>query len=211
MPSVPHELLVHIAREHPDVVLDLAPDLAAAILGDAEEISRDTTTLSELQPAEYGADAVLIGRIAAGEHAIGALIVEVQLATDEDKLFSWPLYIAGLRGRLRCPVALLVITLDDSLLGACDHLDEGRARFDADLVFAVLGDATRRELEAMMDIEHYEFQSEFMKRLTARATEVGIARGREEGRERVARKAVRAPCSRCSRRGGSSCRPTCAT
>jgi hypothetical protein len=33
-----------------------------------------------------------------------AVIVEVQGRDDEDKPYSWPFYLMGLRHRLRCPV-----------------------------------------------------------------------------------------------------------
>jgi hypothetical protein len=38
------------------------------------------------------------------------VIVEVQLRKDRDKLRAWPLYVAALRARLRCPAVLLVVT-----------------------------------------------------------------------------------------------------
>jgi len=50
---------------------------------------------------------------ASSETPASALVVEVQLHVDDDKRFVWPLYVAGLRARLRCPVALVVLTLDD--------------------------------------------------------------------------------------------------
>jgi hypothetical protein len=37
------------------------------------------------------------------------VIAEVQLAIDDDKRFSWPLYVAAARASLRCPVTLLVL------------------------------------------------------------------------------------------------------
>jgi hypothetical protein len=43
------------------------------------------------------------------------VIVEVQLGCDEDKPFAWPAYIANLRARHRCPVCLLVITIEDAV------------------------------------------------------------------------------------------------
>ncbi|MBI4705674.1 MAG: hypothetical protein HY744_31670 [Deltaproteobacteria bacterium] len=58
------------------------------------------------EPAEYRADLVVL--LLDGKPVL-AIIVEVQLAPDEDKRLSWPLYLAGLRARLRCPVCLLVV------------------------------------------------------------------------------------------------------
>jgi hypothetical protein len=43
------------------------------------------------------------------------LVVEVQLARDTDKRWSWPVYLAGLRARLRCDVALLVVSPEASV------------------------------------------------------------------------------------------------
>jgi hypothetical protein len=40
------------------------------------------------------------------------IVVEVQLNRDDDKGFVWPVYIATLRNRIRCPVCLLVVASD---------------------------------------------------------------------------------------------------
>jgi hypothetical protein len=43
------------------------------------------------------------------------IIVEVQLHCDDDKPYSWPVYAAGLRARIRCPVCLLVVTVHEAV------------------------------------------------------------------------------------------------
>ena len=43
------------------------------------------------------------------------VIVEVQLACDEDKPYAWPAYVANLRARHRCPVCLLVLTIEEAV------------------------------------------------------------------------------------------------
>ena len=43
------------------------------------------------------------------------MIVEVQLQEDNDKLLAWPVYVAALRARLRCPAVLLVLTRDPAI------------------------------------------------------------------------------------------------
>ncbi|MGV9781287.1 hypothetical protein [Nocardia farcinica] len=63
-----------------------------------------------LAPTEYYADAVLAFR--RGGDTVLAVVVEIQLRRDGDKLWSWPVYTASLRARLRCPVLLLVICPD---------------------------------------------------------------------------------------------------
>ena len=37
------------------------------------------------------------------------------MSVDEDKQYAWPAYVANLRARIRCPVHLLVITLEESV------------------------------------------------------------------------------------------------
>jgi hypothetical protein len=44
-----------------------------------------------------------------------SVIVEVQLGRDDDKPYVWPAYISNLRARHRCPVCLLVITIEDAV------------------------------------------------------------------------------------------------
>lgn len=59
-------------------------------------------------------------------------------------------------------------------LAASAKLDEHRAAFYGDIVFAYTNEATRKLLEAMMGLENYGFQSDFAKRF--------VAEGRVEGR-----------------------------
>lgn len=117
LPSVRHELLVQILRDHPQVVGELLRRARGSVADVDDELLAVPSSISELQPAEFRADLVLRRRGATG----GALVVEVQLRVDEDKRFSWPLYVAGLRERLRRPVTLVVLTLDeDNRAMVCD-------------------------------------------------------------------------------------------
>jgi hypothetical protein len=45
----------------------------------------------------------------------GALGAKVQLSVDSRKRFVWPAYVAHLRARLQCTVALLVVTADETV------------------------------------------------------------------------------------------------
>jgi hypothetical protein len=68
-----------------------------------------------LRPStEYRADSVHVLHGHDGG-AITAIIVEVQLDQDDDKLRTWPVYVAALRAQLRCPEMLLVITRDAAI------------------------------------------------------------------------------------------------
>jgi len=69
----------------------------------------EDSTLSQAVPVERYADLVI--ELEADQPAFG-IVVEVQLSTDPDKHYSWPLYAATLRSRLRAPVCVLVVTAD---------------------------------------------------------------------------------------------------
>jgi hypothetical protein len=75
-------------------------------------IRLDSADLTEIQPAEYRADMVVL--LALDEPVLG-IVVEVQLSRDEDKSYVWPAYVFNLRSRLRCPAWLLVIAPDDAI------------------------------------------------------------------------------------------------
>lgn len=90
----------------------LAPELlevCARIMIDHDHTGVTSIDLSQVVSTEYRADAVI--ELRGGDHAlVAAVIVEVQLNRDPDKEYSWPLYVAALRSKLRCPATLLVLT-----------------------------------------------------------------------------------------------------
>lgn len=110
MPSHLHESLVYLFRNR--------PTLAAALLRDALHVNLprhtqariESADLTNIQPTEYRADLVAV--LIENAPVLG-IIVEVQLSVDERKRYVWPVYVASLRARLKCPVCLLVITLDE--------------------------------------------------------------------------------------------------
>jgi uncharacterized protein DUF4351 len=113
MPSTEHEFPLLLFRNQPT----LAADLVGRALGvslpryhDGQVISAD---LTDIQPAEYRADMVI--QLSRGATTVYAIIVEVQLSVDHRKRFTWPAYVAHLRARLECPVALLVVTADKAV------------------------------------------------------------------------------------------------
>lgn len=65
--------------------------------------------LSQVANAEYRADAAI--RLT-GDTLDLLLIVEIQLRKDAAKRFVWPAYLGVAHAQHRCPVGLLVITLD---------------------------------------------------------------------------------------------------
>jgi hypothetical protein len=77
----------------------------------------DAGELPDLRPTEYRADAVVV--LAVADTPVLAVVVEVQLRRDHDKRWSWPVYLATLRARLRCPTVLLVVCVDTATAGWC--------------------------------------------------------------------------------------------
>ena len=111
MPSQLHEVLLQLFRNRPALAPELLRDALHQELPSYTEARIDSADLSEVQPAEYRADLVVL--LLDGVPVFG-IVVEVQLSPDERKQYVWPAYVAGLRARLECPVSLLVITADDA-------------------------------------------------------------------------------------------------
>jgi hypothetical protein len=113
VPSFDHEILVELFRNRPRLAAELLRECAQVEIRGAtfEDGSSD---LSQIVPVSYLADTVAIARDL-DRVPIGAVIVEIQRAADDDKRWSWPVYVAALRARMRCPVTLLVLVPDDGV------------------------------------------------------------------------------------------------
>lgn len=124
-----------MVRRRPGLVAELLGVLGCP-LPDHESARIDAGDLTELVPTEYRADAVVVLR--QSERPVLGVIVEVQLARDSDKRWTWPVYVSTLRARLRCPVMLLVLCPDDGVAMWCGRrIDLGHP--GAHLVPLVLG------------------------------------------------------------------------
>ncbi|HVW70845.1 MAG TPA: DUF4351 domain-containing protein [Steroidobacteraceae bacterium] len=112
MPSYLHELLLLLFRNRSESAADLLRKLDVE-LPEHDGVRAEPSDLSDLQPAAYRADLVFF--LMRGPQRVLGIIVEVQLGRDEDKPYVWPAYIANLRVRHRCPVCLLIITIDEAV------------------------------------------------------------------------------------------------
>lgn len=70
---------------------------------------------------EFRADAVVVLRDGETGGPVMAVIVEVQRRRDGGKRWSWPMYVAALRARLRCPVVLLILCPDRRVSAWCSQ------------------------------------------------------------------------------------------
>jgi hypothetical protein len=76
-----------------------------------------STDLTEIQPAEYRADVVVV--LLDRDIPVRIVIVEVQLAVDARKRLSWPAYVTVSRAIHGCPADLLVVAPDPNVARWC--------------------------------------------------------------------------------------------
>ena len=76
------------------------------------EVRIDSADLTEVKPAEYHADLVVL--LLDGVPVYG-IVIEAQLSRDQRKRFVWPVYASSLRARLELPVSLLVVAPDEAI------------------------------------------------------------------------------------------------
>lgn len=135
MPSRLHEDLLCLFQNRPALAVELAREALHAELPDYSEVRVDSANLSDLRPTEYRADLVVLLRqkdLEQGvEDVVHGIVVEVQLNRDVDKSFAWPAYVCNLRSRIRCPVCLLVVTVNPDVARWAGHWIElgGENRF----------------------------------------------------------------------------------
>jgi Domain of unknown function (DUF4351) len=112
MPSYLHELLLLLFQKRSASAADLLRELDVQ-LPEYDNVCIESSDLNHLRPAEYAADLVLF--LLRESNKVLGIIVEVQLGRDEDKPYTWPAYVANLRARHRCPVCLLIVTVEESV------------------------------------------------------------------------------------------------
>ena len=117
MPSMTHEILVDLFKNRPSLAAEILAEVLGVPLPAYTQARLAATDLTEIQPAEYRADAVVV--LLDRDTPVRVIIVEVQLATDPRKRFSWPAYVTVSRAIHGCPADLLVVAPDPLLAGWC--------------------------------------------------------------------------------------------
>jgi hypothetical protein len=107
MPSLLHEALVTLFRNRPELAPELLRNALSVELPAYTEARVESAELTQIVPPGYHADLVVL--LINGQPVL-AIVLEVQLGTDERKRFTWPLYVVALRARLECPACVLVVT-----------------------------------------------------------------------------------------------------
>src|SRR5579864_3698920 len=110
MISMAHEVLVDLFKNRPALGAELLAEGLGVAVPSYTEARLASIDLTQIQPAEYRADVVVL--LLHGDLPVSVLIVEVQLGIDPRKRYSWPEYTMGSRAAHRCPVGLLVVAPD---------------------------------------------------------------------------------------------------
>ncbi|WP_438014445.1 DUF4351 domain-containing protein [Sorangium sp. So ce315] len=112
-----HEILVDLFKNRPSLAAELLVEALGVPLPPYSGARLTSIDLTDIQPAEYRADLVVV--LLDGDAPIWVLIVEVQLGIDPRKRFSWPDYAMGARAAHRCQVGLLVVAPDPGVAAWC--------------------------------------------------------------------------------------------
>jgi hypothetical protein len=112
-----HEVLVDLFKNRPELGPELLTEALGVTLPSYSEARVVSIDLTQIRPTEYRADVVVL-LLDAGV-PISVVIVEVQLAVDDDKRFTWPEYLMGARARYRCPAGLLVVAPQPEVAAWC--------------------------------------------------------------------------------------------
>lgn len=128
MPSIPHEAPIELLRINPRLAVVLLRSLGVPV-PEGATATLAPTDLSSTVPAELRADAVVL--LSGADGAKLAVIVEVQLRYDKDKLYSWPAYLTQVRAAHRCPAVLLVICPGTATARRCrESISTGHPGFE---------------------------------------------------------------------------------
>jgi hypothetical protein len=109
--SATHEGIALLFRERPELALELLAGVAEVESFDWKASKIEDSTLPQSAPA-HRPDLVSSFFDARGRRLV-AVIIEVQRGIDADKGWTWPLYWASVRARLRCRVVLLVVATSE--------------------------------------------------------------------------------------------------
>lgn len=110
VPPLLHEVLIEMVRDRPALVAELLTDPLGVDMPPFQSARLSANELNNLKPVEFWADAVVTFEV--DDTPVLGVVVEVQLAKDKQKRFSWPNYVTTLYARLTCPVLLLIVCPD---------------------------------------------------------------------------------------------------
>lgn len=104
-------------RQEPGFAADLLRETFGLPVPGYRRASVESADLNTLTPTDRRADAVILLHDADGP--VQVVVVEIQLRPDQNKRWTWPVYVSTARDQHRCPVALLVVCTDTATKKWC--------------------------------------------------------------------------------------------
>ncbi|MFC4015673.1 hypothetical protein ACFOY2_51275 [Nonomuraea purpurea] len=117
MPTHEHEFLLELVQHRPSLVATLLAETGVPVPA-YEKARLESCDLNDREPKEYRADSV-VALVDGKGKPLTAVILEVQRSYDKSKHWPWPVYLATLRGRVKCPTVLLVFCPDTAEAHKC--------------------------------------------------------------------------------------------
>ncbi|MBC6456728.1 hypothetical protein [Actinomadura sp. HBU206391] len=108
---------LELFRNRPELAAELLQTVFGFKLPDFAQISLGSEVFNDCDPTEFRCDGTII--VGDPNSPDLGIVLERQLRSDRRKRFTWPVYLATLRARHECPVALLVLCPDEAIADAC--------------------------------------------------------------------------------------------
>ncbi|MFT3770017.1 MAG: hypothetical protein QM820_31705 [Minicystis sp.] len=112
-----HEILVDLFKTRPSLAAEILVEVLGISLPAYSEARLASIDLTEIKPAEYRADVVVL--LVERNIPVRGIVVEVQLAADPRKRRSWPAYVSVAHAMHGCLVDLLVVAPDPEVAAWC--------------------------------------------------------------------------------------------
>ena len=135
MPTIEHDGIVELVRQHPPLALELLrhvgtfalPDKVTADLG-SEDMTDVTPRANgkegrKPKPQKYTADSVVVVKDAGTGERLLAVVVEPQGKWQDEKAVSWPVYATTARKANKCPRAVVItVCWDRAAAEGCQRM-----------------------------------------------------------------------------------------
>jgi len=118
MVSMAHEILVDLFKNRPSLAAELLAEVLGVPLPSYTEARLASIDLTQIQPAEYRADVVVL-LLLDGDIPVRVNIVEVKLEKKDRKRLTWPAYVTVSRAVHGCQADLLVVAPDPGVAAWC--------------------------------------------------------------------------------------------
>ncbi|MCX4247441.1 hypothetical protein [Paraliomyxa miuraensis] len=173
--------MVKLVTEYPELWPELLRRCLGIELPDDVEVLQGPETVRQLHAADHTADGTMVVKRVCDGAPVEALVNEIQCKRDDDKWWTWPLHLAGIRARLKCPTTLVVLTpYQSTARWAARPIDVGRGRMT--LRPLVIGPA---QIPCTMDLDD-------ARQHPALATMAVMVHGRRPGSRSLSKIALRA-------------------